>query len=78
MLTVCPDHDDNFATTRMWMTNELPEDIDDWPDGWVEQFWSRVEDLQDSEELEDHEVRELAERLVRERFHTLPAALEVL
>lgn len=78
MLAVLKDRHDEIASTRMWMTKELPDDIDDWPDGWVEQLWSRFDALLDSEELEAEEARTLAEHLVRERFRTIPDALELL
>ena len=62
------DHDDEFATTRMWLTNELPDDIDDWPDGWRLRLEERQDALADSEELEADEALALAEELVRREF----------
>ena len=76
MLTVFKDRHDEFAYTRMWMTNELPDDIDDWPDGWRARLEARQDALADSEDIDPQTALDLAEQLVREAFRELPPMLE--
>ena len=77
MLAVFKDRHDETADTRMWMTNELPDDIDDWPDGWRARLEARQDALADSEDINLETALDLAEQLVRKEFRELPPMLEV-
>lgn len=69
---------DERALVRIWITGELPTDLDDWPDGWRRRLEAYMAELAQDEDLADHEVLPLAVRLVRRQFLSMPPVLEEL